>query len=106
MNVATIIIALIIVALLALAVYYLMRNGACAACELQDACRVAYKEKGIPFPTTLRRRARRRTDPCRRYSPSKPGTVPVHFVQHSATTASKPGTIPVHFVRPNADVVK
>lgn len=44
MNLPTILIGLVLAALLGLAVRYLIKNGACAACEDKAACQAARKE--------------------------------------------------------------
>lgn len=44
MNVPTVLIGLVVIALFALAIRFISKNGACAACEAQGACHSAGKE--------------------------------------------------------------
>ena len=43
MNLPTVIIALAVAALLGLAIRYLVKNGACAACGLNESCSKSHK---------------------------------------------------------------
>lgn len=49
MNLPTILIGSIIAALFILAVRYVVKNGACAACEDREACQAAKKSDGADF---------------------------------------------------------
>ena len=50
MNAATIVIGLVEAALLGLAIRYLVKNGACAACGDREACEAARKGTGAKRP--------------------------------------------------------
>lgn len=49
MNLPTILVGLVVAALLGLAIRYLVRNGACAACEDKGACQAARKAGDASF---------------------------------------------------------
>jgi hypothetical protein len=50
MNLPTISIGLVIAALLALAIRYVVKHGVCAACEDREACQAANAGGGSGFP--------------------------------------------------------
>lgn len=50
MNLPTILIGLVVLALLGLAIRYLVKNGMCAACEDKAACQAAKKAGEVSLP--------------------------------------------------------